>query len=59
MFKWFWTVFSLGAPYIMTFDFMKHLEAILKSVILDLSSQEYDDILRRKSFGVIKTMNTR
>ena len=59
MFKWFWTVVSLGAPCIMTVDFMKHSEAILKSVILDLSSQEYDDILRRKSFGVIKTMNTR
>ena len=59
MFKWFWTVSSLGAPYIMTVDFMKHSEAILKSVILDLSSQEYDDGLRRKSFGVIKTMNTR
>ena len=44
MFKWFWTVPSLGAPYIMTVDFMKHSEAILKSVILDLSSQEYDDI---------------
>ena len=59
MFKWFWTAFSLGASCIMTVDFMKHSEAILTSVILDLSSQEYDDILRRKSFGVIKTMSTR
>ena len=32
-------MFSLGAPYIMTVDFMKHSEAILKSVILDLLSQ--------------------